>query len=419
MKEKIEQYKEILNKLQVLQPPEEKNIFSLGGKGHYENPISDILAFYLDKNEEHGLQDLCIRSYIECVSKSQNTIKSLPLDQFISRPCREVVTENNKRIDILIEGNTWVLIIENKIWHNKNNPFVEYEEYVRTKYNNKTIYLTVLSPLNKDTPAGWVGVSYDEFINTITNNIGRFILGSSLNKWIILLREFILNIKSELRLLTMDNQVSDFIEDNIKKIRELRDIEKNHCEFIFSNANIDDNLIKSKDIISIEIMFKTKNDGVLIGYENIPSSRSSTPSSYVPIMFVGTDGRLRSQLWNGRVNPITSKETVNDGNWHHAILVVNKDIQVLYLDGDKIGQLDGKINNLDMSKNQWGTGFCSGWGFTNGYWFRFKGEIAWVRIWDRPLEEEKIKHISQHESLSIKEDVLYLYDSKIKPLLRC
>jgi hypothetical protein len=136
-------------------------------------------------------------------------------------------------------------------------------------------------------------------------------------------------------------------------------------------------------------------------------------------MFVGTDGRLRSQLWNGRANPITSKETVNDGNWHHAILVVNQDIQVLYLDGDKIGQLDGKINNLDMSKNQWGTGFCSGWSFTNGYWFRFKGEIAWVRIWNHPLEEEKIKYISQHESLSIKEDVLYLYDSKIKPLLRC
>ena len=414
MKEKIEQYKEILNKLQVLQPPEEKNIFSLGGKGHYENPISDILAFYLDKNEEHGLQDLCIRSYFECIIKKQHTIKSLPLNQFINRPCREVATENNKRIDILIEGNTWVLIIENKIWHNKNNPFVEYEDYVRKKYNNKTVYLTVLSPLNKDIPIGWIGVSYDEFINAITNNIGCFILGSSLNKWTVILREFILNIKAELRLLTMDNQVADFIEDNIKKIRELRDIEKSHCEFIFSNANIEDDLIKNKDVISIDIMFRTKNDGVLIGYENTPSSRSSTPSSYVPIMFVGTDGKLRSQLWNGRVNPITSSETVNDGNWHHATLTVNKDIQILYLDGDKVGQLDGRINNLDMSKNQWGTGFCGGWGFTNGYWFRFKGEVAWVRIWDCPLEEDKINYISQHESLSIKEDILYLYDSKIK-----
>ena len=56
---------EILNcLLPLMDDPSEKTFFSIGGRGYYEDPTSDVLAFYLDPNEEHGLGDLVLQSLV-------------------------------------------------------------------------------------------------------------------------------------------------------------------------------------------------------------------------------------------------------------------------------------------------------------------------------------------------------------------
>lgn len=47
----------LLNQMKSLPQPRktEANIFSSGARGHYENPVSDVLAFFLDPDGGHGL----------------------------------------------------------------------------------------------------------------------------------------------------------------------------------------------------------------------------------------------------------------------------------------------------------------------------------------------------------------------------
>ncbi len=245
MNNKIEKYKEIIANVKKLRKPKEKNIFSIGGKGHYENPISDILAFYFDINEDHNLHNLCIKSYFECLYE-QNYLDTLPaLNQFVKPPEREIKTDNNKKIDMLIEGNNWVLVIENKMRHKKVNPFSDYEEYVKKYYGGKTIYLTILSPNDDNTPDSWASITYENFINSLTNNLGKYVLDFTTNKWLIMLREFILNIREELEIFAMDEKLANFIEDNIEEIEELQNIKNDYSKYIIANTNIDDGIIQS------------------------------------------------------------------------------------------------------------------------------------------------------------------------------
>lgn len=56
-------YKDLLTEFKRLPPsPREFTFMQVAGYPHYENVCSNILAFYLDPQEEHGLGDLVLRS---------------------------------------------------------------------------------------------------------------------------------------------------------------------------------------------------------------------------------------------------------------------------------------------------------------------------------------------------------------------
>ena len=38
-------------------PVKELTVFSVGGRGYYENPTTDLLAFFLRPDAEHGLKE--------------------------------------------------------------------------------------------------------------------------------------------------------------------------------------------------------------------------------------------------------------------------------------------------------------------------------------------------------------------------
>jgi len=148
----LDKYYEIINKVKDLKNPEvEKNIFSLGGRGHYENPISDILAFFIDPKEEHGFGSLVLEALLEAAGKS-NIISEL-----IDSPQRESYTDSGKRIDLITEGEDWILVIENKIRHSAVNPFDDYEEYINTHYGDKNFKIFILLTIyNESPPKNWI-----------------------------------------------------------------------------------------------------------------------------------------------------------------------------------------------------------------------------------------------------------------------
>jgi hypothetical protein len=150
-------------------------------------------------------------------------------------------------------------------------------------------------------------------------------------------------------------------------------------------------LLLSGNTLTLEAWFNTFGMGVIVGYQN--AIYPSSPSNYVPSIYVGSDGRLRGKLWNGSASPPTTAFTVNDGMWHHVALVGNGNTQTLHVDGSQIGgPVEGSINHLDMGYNQIGLGHSSHvWPSLGSGWRSFGGLIDDVRLWHVARTEEEIR----------------------------
>ena len=72
----------------------------------------------------------------------------------------------------------------------------------------------------------------------------------------------------------------------------------------------------------LSIWFKTKTaGGVLASVQASPLSSGGTISTgYNPFMYIGSNGLLYAEFWNGSVDPLASTSKVDDGAWHHAVL---------------------------------------------------------------------------------------------------
>ncbi|MFI7154751.1 RHS repeat-associated core domain-containing protein [Nonomuraea sp. NPDC050022] len=158
--------------------------------------------------------------------------------------------------------------------------------------------------------------------------------------------------------------------------------------------------------LAVEAWFRTTASGTVIGMQ---SSGDSTPSEFIPAMYVGTDGKLRGQFFTGQSTvahtPITSTGVVNDGAWHHVVLssvetkpasstAPAEHTQTLYLDGAAAGTLAGEIQHGDMVEARIGSGYAStAWPSTttSTALFPFNGDIDEVAIYGKPLGETAVR----------------------------
>ncbi|CCH28448.1 RHS repeat-associated core domain-containing protein [Actinosynnema sp. NPDC047251] len=165
-------------------------------------------------------------------------------------------------------------------------------------------------------------------------------------------------------------------------------------------------LKKSRDG-AVELWFKasvTGAGGPLLGYQD--KALGSTSTTGVPVLYVGTDGKLRGQFGTGSIAPITSAAAVNDGKWHHVVLSSMGDKQTLYLDGAKAGELAGKpIDHSLLTFNQVGAAYATGtwpaWGATPQR--HFAGVIDEVAYYTGPVGPQSA---SAHRNASNQADQL-------------
>ena len=104
----LDRLAQLLNEaIQILPQPQELTLFSVGGRGYFENPTTDLLAFFFDPNQVHGFQNLLLRSFFTCMASEVPS--SLDLCE---PPRREDMTQEKKRPDLLLISDNWVLAIE-------------------------------------------------------------------------------------------------------------------------------------------------------------------------------------------------------------------------------------------------------------------------------------------------------------------
>lgn len=115
---------------------------------HYEIRHSNFLAWLLNPQESHGLGDVFLKKFLEKINENNDTIIST-----------ETINKDNitikrewQNIDILIEGERFVCVIENKIYSGENGTQLQkYRDIIENNFSDKKAYFIYLT-LNKETP---------------------------------------------------------------------------------------------------------------------------------------------------------------------------------------------------------------------------------------------------------------------------
>ena len=142
---------------------------------HSEIACSNILAFFFDPNEEHGLGDLLLKSLLAAAGKpAVNECRSIRVE-------RELATEERKRLDIvLVAEREMVAGIENKLGHSaEGNPYADYSQELERLAGENAVpnnrIVKILLSLKSEDPAGKSGfapLTYRQLFESVEANLG-------------------------------------------------------------------------------------------------------------------------------------------------------------------------------------------------------------------------------------------------------
>ncbi|WBM74115.1 PD-(D/E)XK nuclease family protein [Saprospira grandis] len=187
----------------------------------FEEVCSRILCFYFSPKEEHGFQDLFLRSLFELleaedISFYEDEIQVIPEDY-----------AEGKRLDIVITGSDFVIGIENKITASLYNPLDKYK--ARTDaYGKEQSFNLVLSvyeitkaeELEKMATNDFKAFTYADFFFYLKKNLGDYSADCN-QRYLTHLQDFIETIENMSTNDSIDRKNSDFFFDNSKEINEL------------------------------------------------------------------------------------------------------------------------------------------------------------------------------------------------------
>ncbi|WP_180033420.1 PD-(D/E)XK nuclease family protein [Acinetobacter sp. YH12233] len=203
----------------------EKNFFETGARGHYENPTTDVLAFFLNPEEPHNLSHIFLDALISCFPQAS---QALHFEEVICVK-REVPvlkeTNTYARIDLFIETTTSIFVIECKIYHHQNdNPFGLYKNYAEQRAQNtptnKKVYCGVLCLDGFTHETDWQGISYRKLVQELKPRLAQDTFNQPFNKWMMFAREFILLLESYYQM-NINTENLNFILNNAQAIEDL------------------------------------------------------------------------------------------------------------------------------------------------------------------------------------------------------
>lgn len=196
-----------------------RTFMEIAGYPHYENVCSNILAFFMDPEEAHGLGTLVLDALVGAIDRAD---ASGGVGGSISVK-REVFTDLGNRIDLLIESDGGVILIENKIYAIANNPFNDYTNYLDRAYsdraNRKKILLT-LYPTNEGSKWGFTDLAYEVFVRDIRSLLGSYVSGADA-RYLMMFLDFLNTLESLRRGTGMDREFVKLLAKRSDDIRHL------------------------------------------------------------------------------------------------------------------------------------------------------------------------------------------------------
>ena len=293
-----------------------KNFFDVSGYPHYENVVSNILAFFFDVTEEHNLKDLWLKSLLECYNEKAKTNVRLGEFEEIER---EHSTKENKRLDIIISLDDTVVAIENKIYAKVKNPFDKYHNEILEMINDKeeiqnekvTMQIAeILLSLNdcgnkhiKKYDAIFYNITYKSLFEKIKKNLGNYISEAN-EKWLIFMNEFMKNLENLGERNNMNKEWQKFLKENSEYIPTFfekynKDI-INKTEFIEQLAGNVEEILKNSNLTIGTYSTTQKNRERFKGhfslFIDIPKGKDTIVVE--PHIFRQKPAYLMIDLWN-------------------------------------------------------------------------------------------------------------------------
>jgi hypothetical protein len=163
-------------------------MFEICGYPHYENVISNVLAFFLDPCREHKLGDLYIKSLLDAAGVDYS---KMDLQYTVEREMRTV---QGGFIDLILYNDSSCIVIENKIFSPLYNNLNDYYESGQRKSDNIHCLVLSLSEV-KITNTYFKNITYKQLFEKIRLRLGEYIHNKTLN-YFSLMFDFIDSIES-------------------------------------------------------------------------------------------------------------------------------------------------------------------------------------------------------------------------------
>ncbi|CAN5147889.1 hypothetical protein BH24ACT16_BH24ACT16_13050 [soil metagenome] len=196
----------------------------IAGYPNRENACSNTLAFFIDPERPHGLGKLVLDALAyagDIVSVDES------IGRFLSVK-REVTTDGGKRVDLLIETDTHVILVENKLEARTDNPFSEYASYLDQIAEGRTKYkiLLSLSPNYAGREWGFKNLTYQTFVKQIRSLLGRHVSGAD-TRYLTLLLDFLSTLEKLKKGTRMNREFIELLENREEDVEQfLSDIEE-------------------------------------------------------------------------------------------------------------------------------------------------------------------------------------------------
>lgn len=285
----------------------EKTIMDVMGNTRDENVCSNMLAFYLNPNEEHDLDNLVLKALIETlISKKQLTDFKYENISII----REYQTLKGNRIDIIIENSDCVIGIENKLEASLYNDLIDYSNTLDTLKNYAVKVVLSLNPVDVDYDnTGFINITYDEFLDSLEKLMKNYTYKDK--KWYLYLEDFIVNLKGNI----VEYNFRKKIEPKVDSIDKMVD---------YYNAEMQ---TKTEELKNIIVNRKLDRKEVIIGKTKLDKT------VYILMNKFNMDARLTANGWSIGIYVYTNNKVfeVRDFLNDNGIKIMTENNQHLWL----------------------------------------------------------------------------------------
>jgi hypothetical protein len=197
----LDRYQKMLAELKTLSPVKaiEETFLEISGYPYLENVASNILEFFFDSEEAHGLGSVFLEALL---SAAQFQYTNVSLENPVVE--REAVTSLQYRLDLVIKTSSLVIGIENKLFSNITNDLAHYYKFLNgiarkiEKENFESVQvvpiLLTLFPVSKSQLlSSFIPITYKLFFKALMPKLGGSILNTN-PKYTPLLVDFIQTI---------------------------------------------------------------------------------------------------------------------------------------------------------------------------------------------------------------------------------